>query len=284
MTSVSSTTSSSSTTTSATSSAALSEDLDTFLYLLTTQLQNQDPLDPMDTAEFTNQLVQYANVEQSIQINENLESMLSYDKASLGTMAVNYIGNTIQALSNYVPLQDGAAKFTYTLDEEATSCVVALSDADGNIIKAFTGEKSAGTHTVEWDGYDDDGNKLDDGGYSLTVTAMGEDGTLDVYTTVYGKATAVANEDDGVYMALGDVIIHMDNIIAVREYEPIVFDDDTEDTTTTDDSTTTTTTDDSTTTTTDDSTTTTDDSTTTTDDSTTTTTDTTDDSTTTSDT
>lgn len=233
MSTIDSTTAALSTSTSTTNSASsqnkLAEDLDTFLFLLTTQLKHQDPLSPMDTTEFTNQLVQFANVEQSIQTNKNLESLLNYNKISLGTMAVNYIGHTIQALSNYLPLQDGAAKFTYTLNENADTCVVAVEDTNGSIVRAFVGDKSAGTHTLEWDGYDNDGNKLPDGTYKINVTAMNESGTLDIYTTIYGRATAVANEDDGVYMALGDVVIKMDDIIAVREYQPITFDDDTTD-------------------------------------------------------
>ena len=214
------------TTSSANSQAKLSEDLDTFLYLLTTQLKHQDPLSPMDTTEFTNQLVQFANVEQSIQTNKNLESLLSYNRVSLGTMAVNYLGNTIQAASNYMPLQDGASKFTYTLAEDADNCVIAIEDASGNIIRALVGDKSVGTHTLEWDGYDNDGNKMPDGAYKINITAMNDNGSLDVFTTVFGRATAVANEDDGVYMAIGDVVIKMDDIIAVREYQKVEFDDE----------------------------------------------------------
>jgi len=88
----------------------LSADMNTFLTLLTTQLKYQDPLDPMDTAEFTNQLVQYSSVEQAIQTNEKLDSLLSMNVANLGAQAVSYIGKTVQVLGDVMPLEGGKAK------------------------------------------------------------------------------------------------------------------------------------------------------------------------------
>ena len=85
------------------------DDMQAFLYLLTQQLQYQDPLDPMDTSEYTNQLVEYAEVEQSIQTNSYLESIITQNINSMSAQSVSYIDKTIQALSDYVPLQDGYA-------------------------------------------------------------------------------------------------------------------------------------------------------------------------------
>ena len=93
----------------------LSADMNTFLTLLTTQLKYQDPLDPMDTAEFTNQLVQYSSVEQAIQTNSKLETLLNLNMSNLGAQAVSYIGKIAQVLGDVMPLEDGHAKATYTL-------------------------------------------------------------------------------------------------------------------------------------------------------------------------
>lgn len=109
----------------------LSADMNTFLTLLTTQLKYQDPLDPMDTAEFTNQLVQYSNVEQSIQTNEKLDTLLSLNIANLGAQAVSYIGKTVQVLGDVMPLENGKAKATYTLDKDVTSVIVTVKDMNG---------------------------------------------------------------------------------------------------------------------------------------------------------
>ena len=90
---------------SASSSETLFGDMETFLYLLVTQLQNQDPLDPMDTAEYTNQLVQYANVEQSIQTNSYLETMIAQNITSVGAQATSYMDKVVQFESTAMPLQ-----------------------------------------------------------------------------------------------------------------------------------------------------------------------------------
>ena len=139
------------------------DDMEAFLYLLTQQLKYQDPLDPMDTSEYTNQLVQYAQVEQSIQSNEYLETIVAQNVNAMATQAISYMDQTVQAVSDYLPLQDGYAKFSYILGADAASCVVAIRDSAGNYVKTFTGvEQSAGRHELEWDGKDNNGNKLED--------------------------------------------------------------------------------------------------------------------------
>ena len=99
-------------TSSQVASKNLSADMNTFLTLLTTQLKYQDPLDPMDTAEFTNQLVQYSSVEQAIHTNSNLETLLSLNIANLGAQAVSYMGKVAQVLGDVMPLEGGKAKAT----------------------------------------------------------------------------------------------------------------------------------------------------------------------------
>ena len=91
----------------ANSSQTLSADMNTFLTLLTTQLKYQDPMDPMDTAEFTNQLVQYSSVEQAIQTNSKLDNLLTLTVSNLGAQAISYIGKTAQVLGDVMPLEGG---------------------------------------------------------------------------------------------------------------------------------------------------------------------------------
>lgn len=186
----------------------LSADMNTFLTLLTTQLKYQDPLDPMDTAEFTNQLVQYSSVEQAIQTNEKLDSLLSLNVANLGAQAVSYIGKTAQVIGDVMPLENGKAKATYTLDKNVTSCMVSVKDMEGKIIYSAQGKITAGTHEFEWDGKDSDGNQLEDGAYQIIVTpkvASGETKAT-VMTTVFGKVTGVASDENNVYIGLGDAV------------------------------------------------------------------------------
>ena len=201
------------------SKTKLSGDLDSFLTLLTAQLKNQDPLSPMDSTEFTNQLVQFSGVEQAINTNTNLESLIGLTQASIGTTAVSYIGKEVQAESATMPLQDGSAKYTYTLAKDASKCLIVIKDSTGAVVKTEQGQLKAGTYHMPWDGKDAYGKQLDDGAYSLEVQATGTDGkSMDkIYTTVFGKVTAVANDGDDVMVAAGAVLFGMSYIVSVRD-------------------------------------------------------------------
>ncbi len=207
--------------TTASSSSTLSADMNTFLTLLTTQLKYQDPLDPMDTAEFTNQLVQYSNVEQSIQMNDKLNNLLSLGVANLGAQAVSYIGKTAQVLGDVMPLQDGKAKATYTLNKDVQSVSILVKDMNGKVVYTTSGQgTTSGTHEFTWDGKDSDGNRLEDGAYQIIVSpkvANGEDAAT-VTTTIFGKVTGVANDDDGVYIGLGNAVTAgLSDIVTMRD-------------------------------------------------------------------
>lgn len=208
----------SSTTTS--SSQTLSADMNTFLTLLTTQLQYQDPLDPMDTAEYTNQLVQYSNVEQAIQTNKKLDNLLSMSLYNLGVQATGYVGKTVQVLGDMMPLDGGVAKSTYTLSKNVQECTILVKDADGNVVYTQSGEKSAGAHDFVWDGKNSAGEKMPDGVYQIVVNtsvAQGE-AAASVTTTVFGRVTGVASDSNGVYVGLGDAVTAtLDYVLTTRD-------------------------------------------------------------------
>lgn len=194
------------TTTTTKSDAAqnkLAKDLNSFLTLLTTQLSHQDPLSPMDSTEFTNQLVQFANVEQNIYTNKNLESLISLQEATQQMAAVNYIGMNVEAESNSLPLQDGAAYFSYKLPADASQNIISITNSSGNIVKTVTGETKAGTYKLAWDGKDSAGNQLDDGVYTLNFTTMAADDKSDPTPTVWtrGWVTNVKSEDGTVMLS-----------------------------------------------------------------------------------
>lgn len=201
------------------SKTKLSGDLDSFLNLLTAQLKNQDPLSPMDSTEFTNQLVQFSGVEQAINTNTNLESLIGLSQASIGATAVGYLGKEVQAESATMPLQDGQAKYTYTLPKDASKCLIVIKDSSGAVVKTEQGELKAGTYHMKWDGKNAYGEQMDDGAYTLEVQATDTGGTTidNIYTTVFGKATAVANDGDDVMVAAGAVLFGMSYIVSVRD-------------------------------------------------------------------
>ena len=208
---------------SSSSKTQLFDDMEAFLYLLTQQLKYQDPLDPMDTSEYTNQLVQYAQVEQSIQSNTYLETIVAQNVNAVATQAVSYMDQYVQTLGSGLPLQDGSAKFSYILGADASSCVVAIKDASGSFVKTFTGvEQSAGRHEIIWDGKDNNGNQLKDGAYSVVVTALDATGSsVEVQTTTFGKVTGVAYDGDMVAIGMGDVAVDMNSILAIHSKDDI---------------------------------------------------------------
>ena len=118
----------------------LGSDLNRFLTLLVTQLQNQDPLDPLDTNEFTAQLVQFAGVEQQIQNNANLETLIDIGRASEVAAIVNVIGKRIEAGGTMLALNAGKAEAAYTLSEAAAETKFTVTDASGQVVYSRRGQ------------------------------------------------------------------------------------------------------------------------------------------------
>lgn len=198
--------------------ATLSDSFDTFLTLLTTQLRYQDPLEPMDSAEFTNQLVQFSQVEQSISTNSNLEKLLGYQGANQAVAAIGYIGTTVEALSNALPLVNGSATMNYVLAEKAESANVLIYDASGDQVRSIESATSLGKHTVNWDGKDDNGNTLPDGAYTVVVSARDADTNLiEVATSITAKVTGTQNNETGTQLIFGAVPIDLDKVISVSD-------------------------------------------------------------------
>ena len=133
--------------------ASLAGDMDAFLLLLVTQLKNQDPLSPLEPTEFTNQLVNFAGVEQQIATNDNIEKLLSVQNAALASAVIGFVGREVVAdTSGKLPLQNGEATFEYTLGSSASNVVMTISDDNGGILFTKAGNTGVGKHEVTWDG------------------------------------------------------------------------------------------------------------------------------------
>ena len=168
---------SSSTTAGTQARQTLSSNYDTFLKLLTAQLQNQDPLAPMDSTQFTQQLVQYSQVEQQISTNDNLSSLIALQKSAAGSNAVSYLGRTAYTQGGATSLADGAANWRYTLPNDAASVAITISDANGRAVYTTTGDKNLGDHDFTWDGKNASGVVQANGTYKLSIVAKAADGT-----------------------------------------------------------------------------------------------------------
>ena len=196
----------------------LSGNFDTFLKLLTTQLQNQDPTKPMDSNEFTQQLVQYSQVEQQIKTNDQLKSMVSNMQQSASVSAVNYLGKDVQVDGTSAPLANGEAQWSYNLPGAAAKVQLTVKDPAGKTIRFMEGDATAGTHAVKWDGRDNSNNKVADGQYTLSITATdAAGGPLAVSTKSTGRVDSVTYDANGIpSLIIGGRAYQTSSIVAVQ--------------------------------------------------------------------
>lgn len=148
----------------------------TFLTLLTTQLQHQDPLSPMDTNAFTQQLVSMTGVQQQILTNQLLQQLVGSQTAAGNP--VQLIGKTVSATSDTANLQGGKAGWQYSTGSNATDVVATVTNSLGQVVSTTDlGGQAAGDHTFSWNGKDSSGVQMPDGGtYTLSVTATDSSG------------------------------------------------------------------------------------------------------------
>lgn len=223
----------------ANSSAQLAEDFDDFLVLLTTQLQNQDPLSPMDSTEFTNQLVSFAGVEQQINANQKLDSLVALNLGSAFSSALNYVGKDISYLSSEAYF-DGSTpiKVNYAIDGTSVDTTINIFNEDGDLVYSKDVSDDDSVENFAWDGKDDDGNTVPVGTYEMRVDAFDSDSaSLDTTTVVTGHVKGVETQNGTTFLLVGERAVSVGNVINVKEPETTTADEtDTEssDTETTD--------------------------------------------------
>jgi flagellar basal-body rod modification protein FlgD len=170
----------------------LASNFTTFLQLLTTQLKNQNPLDPLDTNQFTQQLVQFAQVEQQLKSNTQLETLVSLQKATQSTQALGYVGQTVALDGQTATLASGGtAGWSFNSPKPATATVNIINSVGATV---FTGTYSlnSGIQNFVWDGRNNSGVKQPDGDYKLSITAKDASGQpVTVSTEIQGTVDSV---------------------------------------------------------------------------------------------
>ena len=180
------TTSPGTTSTASTATTGIADNFQTFLTLLTTQLQNQNPLDPLDTNQFTQQLVQFAGVEQQLKSNDQLKSLVDIEKSAQATQALIYVGNTV-AVDGSTQQFDGSATWNLKAAKDTTAAIT-ITNTAGQTVYSGNFALTQGNASFVWDGKGNDGTQWPAGAYKLTAT--GKDTT--------GKDVAIATEIQGV--------------------------------------------------------------------------------------
>ncbi len=185
--------------TSATSSSSsnaltsLTSNFETFLSLLTTEMQNQDPTNPTDTSTFITQISQMAMVEAQIEGNNKLDTLVSQNGKTAAYETANYIGKKVTLTDGSGVLSSGKCDWNYALGADAASTTLTVTDSSGNTVYTASGDKTAGSHTFDWDGTTSSGGKETSGTYTLTVTA--KDSAGNKVSTAVGYTGTVAGID-----------------------------------------------------------------------------------------
>jgi len=195
-------------------------DKDAFLNLLVTQLQYQDPLNPMDSADFTSQLAQFSSLEQLSNINESLGYLGLYNASINNSQTVSFIGKTVVATGDLIYLNDEeTVNLNFDLNGDASNVIIYVYDENKTLVKTIeAGSMNSGEHSVTWDGTDSEGQKLTAGEYSFEVVATNTNGDL-LETTTYtsGKVTGVTFKDGTTYLLLDGLEIPVGSVIKVTE-------------------------------------------------------------------
>ena len=165
-----------------------------FLQLLTTQLQNQDPLDPLDTNQFTQQLVEFASVQQQVDMNSNMQTLISLQQTTAATQALQLIGSNVTLNGNNANLSNATGSPASWNLNAAAPCTAAItiSNSSGQTVYTGTTTLTSGTQPFTWNGQGNNGVTWPDGSYTIAVTGTGASGTsVSVTSQVQGTVSAV---------------------------------------------------------------------------------------------
>jgi len=200
----------------ATDSKSIAGNFDTFLSLLTTQLKNQNPLDPLDTNQFTSQLVQFSSVEQQLKSNTFLSTLVQATQNSSNNAAVSYIGKQVTSTGVNSDLKNGSATWSFNLPT-AAKVNVTIKDASGNQVYTETGSLAAGAGQFNWDGVGTDGTTKPNGTYTITIDAKNAQGAyVAASTETTGTVTGVDLSGTEPSLIVGTSTVKLSDVTSVR--------------------------------------------------------------------
>jgi flagellar basal-body rod modification protein FlgD len=205
-------------TTGSTASQQIAGNFDEFLQLLTTQLQNQDPMDPLDTNSFTQELVEFASVEQQIDMNTNMSSLISLQQASTDVSALQLVGSTVTVSGSSATLSNATnSPATWTLNSpSAATANITITNSSGQTVYTGTTSLNAGTQTYTWNGQGTNGVTEPDGAYTLAISATSASGqSVSVSSQVQGVVTAVDTSANPPTLTIGGQSVPMSEIESI---------------------------------------------------------------------
>jgi flagellar basal-body rod modification protein FlgD len=199
----------------ATDRASIAQNFDAFLLLLTTQLKNQSPLDPLDTNQFTQQLVQFASVEQQLKSNDTLNALLTSSRVSAASTAASFVGMQVTADGTTSRLSNGKAEWSIDPARNAQVSLI-VKDRQGNVVAAQAVAMAAGAQRFAWNGITTTGTRAPDGDYTLSVSARDPAGqSVAVKTEVSGRVDSVDLSGDAAVLMVGSSRVPLANVRSI---------------------------------------------------------------------
>ena len=198
--------------TGAVDTQTIAGNFDTFLQLLTTQLKNQNPLDPLDTNQFTQQLVSFAQVEQQVKQNSQLQTLISIEQSAQATTALAFVGSTVAVNGQTAQLANGQANWSFNVPRPV-SATVTITTATGQTAYSGSFSMNPGAQAFQWDGRGTNGTQWPDGNYTISITGKDANGqNVPIPSEVEGVVDSVDLTTTPPQLSIGGQTFTLDKI------------------------------------------------------------------------
>lgn len=185
----------------------LGSNFNAFLNLLMTQLQNQDPTQPLDTNQFTTELVQFTGVQQQVETNSSLSQLISLQQGNQELQAAGLVGHQVTVSAPEIALQSGTGEVQFTAPS-AGPVAIGIVAADGTPLRTVVVNAQQGSNTWTWNGQTDAGQQLPDGAYRVSVQAgSASGGAVPLPFSIVGTATGVASSGGTTTLDIGALAV-----------------------------------------------------------------------------
>lgn len=189
-----------------------------FLTMLVAQLENQDPLNPMDGTDFSAQLAQFSQLEQLMNLNESMDALSGSFAEKSEDSVMQYLGKQVTGNVDTMNVDEGTVSGGFYSLTQPSDVMISITDADGNTVKTlYDGQQNAGSHLISWDGTDNNGDAVEDGTYHYTVQANSGYGYVNVDTTVTGEVEGIAYNNGSPYLVVQGILLDPESLTAVME-------------------------------------------------------------------
>ncbi len=196
---------------------SLTSNFNSFLNLLMTQLQNQDPTSPMDTTQFTSELVEFAGVQQQIDTNTNLNQLIQLTQGEETLQGSSMIGKQVDLSSSTLPLQNGKGTIDYTAIEANEPIGLTVTNSAGSeVFSTMLTSAQSGANSYTWNGQSDSGNQLPDGAYTISMQGTLGSTLTNINFSVLGNVTGVVNNNGTIDLNVGSLTVPLSSVQSVN--------------------------------------------------------------------